>query len=70
MYPTAMTISHRASSTGSWTFVQSGSLFSTNGWSEMQLTNPPIGGEFKIDLTVGGQHTIISEFSIQGACVP
>ena len=34
MYPTAMTISHRGS-TGSWTFVQSGSLSSTNGWSEM-----------------------------------
>jgi hypothetical protein len=69
-YPSTMTVSHRTDSSSSWTIVQTGGLSSNAGWSELQLSNSPVGGEMKVELTSSAEHTIISEFSIQGVCGP
>ena len=69
-YPAAITISHRANPNSSWTILQTDSLPAVIGWAWVPLITEPLGGEIKLYLVHSAQHTIISELSIQGVCVP
>jgi len=67
--PSSMEVSHRPDSSSAWTSIATTSVAPANGWATLAVQLPTPGGDLKLDMVHSAQDTIISELSVQGACV-
>lgn len=66
--PASFEALYRVNSSTSWASVGSTTPPAAIGWATLGISPPQTGGELRVDLTAAGEHTILSELSIQGSC--
>jgi cysteine-rich repeat protein len=67
--PATVSVFHRTDDGSDWVLIGSIDPLPEIGWVTVPVAAPSPGGELRLDMTAAGEHTIVSELSVEGRCV-